>query len=120
MSGGAPRDPLMQRFDDALERDDSIELQRLAREVALDCEEREWAETGLARLAKHHNANVRGDALAGFGHLARRFGILDRNRVQRLIETGLHARHEYLREQAESAAADVETFLSWHLDRPAP
>ena len=120
MSGGDPHDPLMQRFDDALERDDSIELQRLALEVALDCEEREWAETGLARLAKHHNANVRGDALAGFGHLARRFGILDRNRVQRLIETGLHAHHEYVREQAESAAADVETYLSWQLDRPAP
>ncbi len=109
MSGGNPRDPLMQRFDDALERDDSIELQRLALEVALESEEREWAETGLARLAKHHNANVRGNALAGFGHLARRFGILDRNRVQRLIENGLHADHEYVREQDESAAADVET-----------
>ena len=120
MSGADPWNPLMQRFDEALERDDPIQLQRVVLEVALECEEREWAETGLARLAKHRNANVRGNALAGFGHLARRFGILDRNRVQRLIETGLHARHEYVREQAESAAADVETFLSWHLDRPAP
>jgi hypothetical protein len=62
---------------------------------------------------------VRGNALAGFGHLARRFGMLDRRRVQRLIEIGLHAHHEYVRAQAESAADDVETFLSWKLARPA-
>ena len=109
----------MQRFDEALERDDPIELQPLVLEVALECEERESAEIRLARLAKHRNANVRGNALAGLGHLARRFGILDRNRVQRLIETGLYAHHEYVREQAESAAADVEAFLSWHLNRPS-
>ena len=115
-----PHDPLMERFDDALQRDDPIELQQLVLEVALECEERVWAETSFARLTKHRNANVRGNALAAFGHLARRFGVLDRNRVQRLIETGLHARHEYVREQAESAATDVETYLLWQLNRPAP
>ena len=69
----------------------------------------------VARVGKHL---VKGDALAGFGHLARRFGQLDRRRVQRLVEIGLHARHEYVREQAESAADDLETLLAWQLDRP--
>jgi hypothetical protein len=62
---------------------------------------------------------VRGNALQGLGHLARRFGQLDRRRVQRLIEIGLHARHEYVREQAESAAADAESYLGWRFERPA-
>jgi hypothetical protein len=101
----------------ALERDDPIELQQLVARVALESGDREWAETCCVRLARHRNAHVRGNALLGFGHLARRFGHLDRRRVQRLIEIGLHAHHEYVRAQAESAAEDTETFLSWHFDR---
>jgi hypothetical protein len=110
---------LRARFDDALERDDPIELQDLVLEVALESHERVWAECGCAQLARHRNANVRGNALLGFAHLARRFGCLDRNRVKRLIEIGLHARHEYVREQAESAAEDLETLLEWRFERPA-
>jgi hypothetical protein len=112
-------DRLRKRFEAALERDAPVELQQLILDVALECEDREWAECSCAQLAKHRNANVRGNALLGFGHLARRFGRLDRNRVKRLIEIGLHAHNEYVRERAESAADDLETFLSWSFDRPA-
>lgn len=105
-------------FVAVLERDDPIELQRLVVVLALETDDREWAEACCARLARHRNANVRGNALLGFGHLARRFGHLDRRRVQRLIEIGLNAHNEYVRAQAESAADDTETFLSWHFDRP--
>lgn len=110
---------LRSRFDDALLRDDPIELQELVLEVAQESDERLWAECGCARLARHRNANVRGNALLGFAHLARRFGSLDRNRVKRLVEIGLFARHEYVREQAESAAADLETLLDWVFERPS-
>jgi hypothetical protein len=115
-------DRLRKGFEAALERDDPIELQHLILDVALECEDRdrEWAECCCAQLAKHRNANVRGNALLGFGHLARRFGQLDRNRVRRLIEIGLHAHNEYVRERAESAADDLETYLSWNFERPAP
>jgi hypothetical protein len=112
-------DRFRKKFEAALERDAPIELQHLILDVALECEDREWAEYCCAQLAKHRNANVRGNALLGFGHLARRFGRLDRNRVKRLIEIGLHAHNEYVRERAESAADDLETFLSWSFDRPA-
>jgi hypothetical protein len=111
-------DPLHARFDDALERDDPLELQDLVLEVALGSRERLWAECGCARLARHRNANVRGNALLGFAHLARRFGALDPNRVKRLIEIGLCAHHEYVREQAESAAQDLATLLDWDFQRP--
>ncbi len=84
-----PDELLRKRFDRAVELDDPFELQRLLLDLAHGAQDREWAECCCARLARHHNANVRGDALAGFGHLARRFGILDRNRVKRLIEIGL-------------------------------
>ncbi len=113
------RRPSEQHFVAALERDDPVELQQLVIELALEADDREWAEVCCARLARHRNANVRGNALLGFGHLARRFGQLDRRRVQRLIEIGLHAHNEYVRSQAESAADDVETFLAWSVSRPA-
>ena len=105
--------------EDALERDDPIELQDVILEVALESGEpnREWAECCCAQLARHRNAHVRGNALAGLGHLARRFGRLDPQRVHRLVEIGLYDRHEYVRAQARSAAEDIETFLAWRFPR---
>ncbi len=112
------RDSLQDRFEAALERDDPPELQRLILEVALEAQNQMWAEVCCARLTRHRNANVRGNALSGLGHVARRFGQLDRRRVHRLIEVGLHAHNEAVRAGAESAADDTETFLSWRFDRP--
>jgi hypothetical protein len=106
------------RFEFALLRDDPFELQDLIAEVALESDARVWAECCCAQLTRHRNAEVRGNALRGFGHLARRFGILDPNRVRPLIERGLHAHHEYVRREAESAADDLETFLAWRFERP--
>lgn len=116
----AVSDALRRRFEEALERDDPLELQDLVLEVALESGERLWAECSCAELARHRNANVRGNALAAFAHLARRFGALDRNRVKRLVEIGLYAHHEYVRGQAEAAAEDLETLLDWRFDRPTP
>jgi hypothetical protein len=113
-----PQRALKRRFDAAIERDDPVELQRVVLEIAHESDDREWAECCCAQLTRHRNTMVRGEALLGFGHLARRFGILDRNRVRRLVEIGLHAHHEYVRERAESAAEDLETFLSWRFERP--
>jgi len=109
---------LIGHFNAALRRDDPLELELLILEVALESTEREWAEWACTQLVKHRSANVRGNALRGFGHLARRFGALDPNRVKPLIETGLHAHNEYVREQAESAADDVAAHLAWQVERP--
>lgn len=99
-----------------LERDDPVVLMDLIVEIALDEPDRLFAENCCARLATHRNAVVRGNAVSGFGHLARRFGRLDGRRVHRLVDIALHDRNEYVREQAESAAEDLATFLAWEFD----
>lgn len=109
---------LRSRVEDALLRDDPLELEPLVLELALHSTQREWAEACCAQLSRHRNARVRGNALAGFAHLARRFGQLDLHRVKRRVELALFDRHEYVRAQAESAATDLETYLCWQLERP--
>jgi hypothetical protein len=113
-----PDAELGRRFDRALEEGGTEDLREMVRIIVQDAEDPRFAEVCVARLARHRNALVRGDALAAFGRLAQRFGRLDRRRVQRLVENGLHAHHEYVREQAASAADDLETHLAWRLERP--
>jgi hypothetical protein len=100
----------------AIERDDPTELMDVAMRVGLDAEERAWAQSCCAQLARHRNAQVRGNAVAGLGHLARRFGRLDPNRIKRIVAIALCDRSEYVREMARSAAEDLRTFLSWEFE----
>jgi len=100
-------------IEEALERDDPLELMDLISDIALEGNDGRFAENCCARLAKHRNAMVRGNAVLGFGHLARRFGRLDRRRIHRLVDIALHDHSDYVRAQAESAAEDLATFLSW-------
>jgi hypothetical protein len=81
---------------------------------AVDCA---WAEDICIRLAQHYDENVRGNAVLGFGHLARLHGELTQLRVQPLIEKALHDPSKYLRGHAESAADDVTHFLKWTIRR---
>jgi hypothetical protein len=104
--------------EDALERDDPIELMDVAFEIALEAAEREWAQSCCIQLSRHRNAQVRGNAVAAFGHLARRFGRLDSQRVRRIVDVALHDPSDYVRGQAESAAEDLATFLDWEFERP--
>jgi len=99
-----------------LERDDPGELVDWIVELASESADRELAESCCARLARHRNAMVRGNAMLGFGHLARRFGRLDVHRVKRLVAIALHERSEYVRAQAQSAAEDLRTFLGWEFE----
>ena len=89
-------------------------------EIALDAGEREWAQACCAELARHRSANVRGNALTGLGHLARRFGQLDPQRIKRIVSIALWDRSDYVRAQAQSAAKDLATFLGWEFEEPAP
>ena len=65
------------------------------------------------RFAAHPHFNVRGNALLGLGHIARRHRRLDRARSQAALEAGLQDAHAYVRGQADAAAGDVEHFLGW-------
>lgn len=102
----------------ALERDDPLELIDWILEFSAESDDRELAENCCVQLARHRNAMVRGNAMLGFGHLARRFGRVDAHRVKRLVDTGLCDGSDYVREQARSAAEDLKTFLDWEFDLP--
>jgi hypothetical protein len=115
-----PQEVLRRRVEAAFERDYPRELEDLALEIALDAREREWAQACCAELARHRNANVRGNALVGLGHLARRFGQLDPQRIKRIVSIALWDRSDYVRRQARSAAEDLATFLDWEFEEPAP
>jgi len=101
----------------ALARDDPDELLRAVLAVALHAEELEWAFSICLRLASHQHFNVRGNAILGFGHLARRFGRLDPV-AQDVIEAGLGDSDPYVRGQAGDAADDAQHFLRWKITRP--
>lgn len=86
--------------------------------VALHDDDLAWAQAFCERFVRHLDPRVRGSALLGFGHLARRFRKLDAMRVQPLLEAGLDDPDAWVRGQTESAADDVEFFLGWKLHRP--
>ena len=101
----------------ALERDEPADLLYVPVSVSLYAEDREWAEAVCVRLAHHPHFNVRGNAMLGLGHLARRFGVLDRTLVAPLVLAALDDPHAYVRGQADNALDDIRQFIGW--DRPA-
>ena len=70
-----------------------------------------WAESFCTRLASHTDPIVRGNAILGFGHIARLHGRLNLAIVEPLIQAALGDEDEHVRGQAESAADDIESFL---------
>jgi hypothetical protein len=106
------------RVEAAIERDDPGELADLALEVGLEAQPWEWAQSCCIQLARHRSASVRAGAVAGFAHLARRFGRLDPGRVRRMVEIALFDPSELVRTRAADAADDLRTFLGWELERP--
>jgi hypothetical protein len=100
----------------AIARDDAAELRDLVLEIAHDAPDREWAQSCFIQLARHRDAEVRGNALLGFGHLARRFGQLDSQRVRRIVSIAFVDPSPSVREKARSAALDLRTFLRWELE----
>jgi hypothetical protein len=106
------------RVEDAIDRDDPAELAELAAEVGISGDPWAWAQSCCIELARHRSAGVRAGALAGFGHLARRFGRLDPGRVRRLVEVALFDPSASVRARADDVADDLKTFLGWEFERP--
>ena len=100
----------------AIERNQPGELLYVPVWVSMDPPDCAWAQGGCVRLCGHPDVGVRGNAILGFGHLARTSGALDRERVKPLIEGALHDPEEYVRGQADSAARDVTFYLGWQIE----
>ncbi len=96
-------------------RNEPDELATVPIAVSLYAPDFEWAQGVCLRLATHPNTTVRGNAILGFGHLARRFRTLDRVSIEPLITAALLDQSEFVRGQAEAASEDVQLFLdSWN------
>ncbi|HEX5219687.1 MAG TPA: hypothetical protein VFZ59_08980 [Verrucomicrobiae bacterium] len=76
-----------------------------------------FAQEICIKLSAHNHFNVRGNAVLGFGHIARVHRKLNQAVVQPIIQAALHDQDDYVRGQAEAAADDTTRFLSWQYDR---
>jgi hypothetical protein len=78
--------------------------------AALEEEDRELIEQACLRLSAHVDEEVRGNAILGLGHVARRFGQLSSAAIE-TVKRGLADTSEYVRGQAHAAAGDVRHFV---------
>ena len=101
-----------EEIESAIGRNDSEQLVYAVLSAALYDEDAHWAENVCAQLANHPNANVRGIAIEGFGHIARIHRTLNPY-VKPLIECALRDEDSWVRAKARDAAADVPHFLKW-------
>jgi len=97
----------------ALARDDPLELHHVPIGVSMSHPNLEWSADMCIRLSSHSDAQVRGNAVLGFGHLARRFGDLNEGRIKPIIEAALRDGSRIVRDHADAAAGDVTHYLGW-------
>jgi hypothetical protein len=112
-------EPLRLSKDDihaALARNDPEELLLVPISVSMEHDDLLWSQALCVQLAKHGHYNVRGNAVLGFGHLARRFRNLDEEVVRPIIEQALVDSDSFVRGQAWAAAEDVAFFLGWKVE----
>ena len=100
---------------EVLHEADPDELKTIPLSAALGIDDWQWAQAVCLQLATHPEPIVRGNAILGFGHLARVHRRLDRDRVEPALRDALNDRDAYVRGHADSAAEDVTTFLGWQL-----
>jgi len=98
----------------AFDRGSPDELLAVVLSVAMYEVELSWAQEFCTRLAAHPHPTVRGNAVLGFGHLARRFGSLEPAAVP-IVRAALRDGDEYVRAQAHAAADDLNHFLGLQL-----
>ncbi len=86
--------------------------------IAVSIHDADWryAQDLCVRLSSHPHFNVRGNAVLGFGHIARVHRQLDRALVQPIIQAALRDESDYIRGQAISAMDDTAFFLKWHYE----
>lgn len=96
-----------------LQRGDPAELRYVPIVVGMGAADvdPQWAEDICLGLVGHPDETVRGNAVLGFGHIARTCRRLEVARVAPRIRAALADPSEYVRGQAEAAAGDLKVFL---------
>jgi len=102
-----------QDVEDVIARGDPQELLYVPIVVSMDPPDPDWSQEICLRLADHEHWNVRGNAVLGFGHLARTTGQLDKSRVMPLVTSALTDSNSYVRGHAKDAVDDISHHLGW-------
>jgi hypothetical protein len=98
---------------DAIARDDVEHLPEMIVAAALYEEDRALVERALIELSRHSNATIRGNAILGFGHVARGFGAVCPE-AEGIVAEGLKDPSFYVRSHAHSAAGDLQMFAGFN------
>jgi hypothetical protein len=96
-----------------LRRGDPTELLYAPIVVSMDPPDCRWAQDVCVRLARHPDPTVRGNAILGFGHLARTCRHLDESIVRPLVEAALRDDERHVFGHATDTAADLTHYLGW-------
>jgi hypothetical protein len=96
---------------DAIARNDTVALPSMIIATALYESDFDLARRACITLSEHPDEIIRGNAILGFGHLARRFGELEQPEIG-IVKRGLHDASDYVRDQANAAASDLKSFLA--------
>ncbi len=100
-------------IEKALAKNDADKLLLIVLSVALYSDDYEYAENFCVQLSNHECYVVRGNAIQGFGHIARIHGKLDEERIKPIIEKALKDENKFIRGNAIDAKDDARTFLKW-------
>ena len=107
--------PEREAVEKAVQKNEVRALYRMVIAVTLYHEDRAYAESLCRTLSIHDRSTVRGNAILGLGHLARRFKALEPQSIK-IIEAGLLDTSEYVRGQAHAAADDAAHFMKLDVD----
>jgi hypothetical protein len=100
----------------AIYNDEAEELVKMVIHVSMNPDIEGWAESVCLRLSNHKDSNVRGNALLGFGHIARVIGKLESPNIRSIVSNALVEESEYVRGQAHSAAEDLQHFMGMQIE----
>ncbi len=81
--------------------------------VALYSKDYEYAVNLCVQFSSHEHFNVRGNAIQGFGHIARIGRKLNEEIVKPIIKRALKDENEFVRGNAIDAKDDTKSYLKW-------
>lgn len=100
----------LDQAEEAFRRNDPDELRLIVVGVSLYSEDLASAEEFCLRCTQHPHHSVRGNAILGLAHLARRFRTISRPQSVDVVRCGLSDENEYVRGHANDAADDLEHY----------
>lgn len=102
-----------EKIEEAISRGDAEHLSRWVVAVSMYDADASYAEALCLRLSDHPDECVRGNAILGFGHIARVHRRLDEARVKPLIVAAFLDSSWHVTGHAFSAREDTPFFLGW-------